>query len=206
MMIDTSRKSEDLHPQLQEAWEYLRDKWESEYPSGPKVGLSCTYRGPIDQQAAYSTGTSRLKFGQSLHNYKPAFAFDVYFYRGKTADWSFKWFEKFAVFAEEIGLEWGGRWDGLVDGPHFQFKEATPKEAQAGIVRNPVLIPKPVKEEDSIFISHTGVEVPGENSGWKLVIFVNRVEQYAVDIPIGADVVTRTSPLSKRVYVDVRVG
>lgn len=194
-MVDTSRDPKDLHPLLREAWEYLKARWEQENPNGPSVGLSCTYRGPHDQEAAFKSGASKARFGRSLHNFKPAYAFDIFFFRGRTADWSFKNFEAFAKMAEEINLEWGGRWAGLVDGPHFQFKNATPADANVGVVPNPPVIPD--------FNSVELVDVPTEDD-WKIVVM--REGQIIADVPVGPNraIFTRVSPGRRRFYVDVR--
>ena len=78
-----SRDPKDLHPLLRQAWEYLEAEWSRRHPDGPFVGLSATYRGPEAQTKAYEEGKSRLMYGQSLHNFKPAFAFDIYFHDGR---------------------------------------------------------------------------------------------------------------------------
>jgi len=188
-MSDTSRDPADLHPELQRAWEYLRHRWEEENPDGPIVGLSATYRGPIDQQAAFDRGASRVTFGQSLHNFEPAYAFDIYFNRDGVADWTFSLFERFAAMAEEIGLEWGGRWRTLVDGAHFQLKGATIADAKAGIIRNHVQIPE---------------KPPATYNPWVLVVMQEGSVLNAVEIPAGHAIFTRVSSERRRFYVDVR--
>ena len=183
-MVDTSRDPRMLHPYLQEAWEYLRGLWVAKYPQRPAVKLSATYRGPIDQNAAYDRGASPHRYPMSLHNTRPAYAFDVYFEQDGRADWSFENFELFGRMAEEVGLEWGGRWPNLVDGPHIQFWNATIEDAMDGFVLYPPIIP--------------------EVDPWKLVVMRNGQTVYTAVIPEGDAVVTRFSERRKRVYVDVR--
>lgn len=188
-MSDTSRDPNDLHPKLREAWFYLKGVWEERYPDGPLVGLSATYRGPMDQSRAFAEGRSRLTYGRSLHNYKPTFAFDIFFHDGRgKADWSFTNFELFGKIAESIGLEWGGRWTHLVDGPHFQFRDATWADALQNSVKNPPKIPKAKPPEDN----------------WRLVVMDEGRIVADVEIPPNHAMFSRMSTQRKRYYIDVR--
>jgi len=185
-MSDTSRNPEDLYPLLQEAWNYLRDKWNAEHSYGPEVRLSATYRGPIDQEKAFLGGRSNAQFGQSFHNFHPAYAFDVFFVVDGVADWSFPNFQKFGEMAEAIGLEWGGRWSTLVDGAHIQLKGMTIRDAAAGIVKASLTIPK------------------DEEEGWAIVILKDSKVLTAVEVPPNHAIFTRVSTNRRRFYVDVR--
>jgi hypothetical protein len=187
-MADTSRDPADLHPYLQEAWDYLRTAWNDRHPEGPLVELSATYRGPVDQQKAYEEGFSNAPFGQSFHNFHPAYAFDVYFNQGGVADWSFRNFQEFGEMAEEIGLEWGGRWRTLVDGAHVQLKDMTLRDAAAGVVRNKPNVPIAEAVEP----------------GWMLVILNDSEPLTAVEVPPGHAIFTRVSMGRRCFYVDVR--
>jgi peptidoglycan L-alanyl-D-glutamate endopeptidase CwlK len=71
--------------------------------------------------------------GQSLHNYRPALAFDVAFQDGKGGYSCSDCFDKFAGIAKFYGLEWGGDWAGFKDRPHFQPPRYTWQMAQAGV-------------------------------------------------------------------------
>lgn len=188
-MADTSRDPADLHLYLQEAWDYLRAQWERENPDGLYVALSATYRGPEDQQEAYESNLGP-PYGQSFHNFHPAYAFDVFFHDGQSADWSFQNFQRFGEMAEAIGLEWGGRWRSLVDGPHIQLGGMTLKDAAAGIVRNKPEIPgAPLAE-------------PEEN--WLIVVMDGSEVLTAVEVPPDHAIFTRVSSSRRRFYVDVR--
>lgn len=185
MNVDTSRDPNDLHPLLREAWEYLRDDFKRKWPDAPEPKLSATYRGPIDQNRAFANGKSRHQYPESMHNHKPAFAFDIYFEEDRRAIWDWDLFERFAREAERIGLFWGGRWPRLLDGPHFQFKDVTGVHARNGVVPHPPLIPK-----------------NGEQ--WKLVLMLDGRVVHSLPVPADMDVVTRVSQLKKRYYIDVR--
>lgn len=183
-MGDTSRDPKDLHPLLREAWDHLRADFEQRFPGGPKPRLSATYRGPKDQQRAFESGRSRVRYGHSLHNFKPAYAFDIFFDNGDgTANWDWEHFEAFAQEAKRIGLEWGGDWPGLRDGPHFQFLAATPAHARDGVIPMPPNVPK---------------------GGWLLVLMVNGETVQTVPMQGESNVVTRSAPERRRYYVDVR--
>jgi hypothetical protein len=186
-MSDTSRDPADLHPLLQDAWEYLKNKWNNEHPWGPEVKLSATYRGPEDQQKAYEGGRSFAQYGSSFHNFRPAYAFDVYFDAGGVADWSFDNFQKFGEMGEAIGLEWGGRWRSLVDGAHFQLPGMTLRDAAAGIVKQTLTIPSEDADEN-----------------WRIVVLRDSEVLTAVEVPSGHAIFTRVSSDRRRFYVDVR--
>ncbi len=136
-----SRNPADLHPELEKRWEWMQDEWKRRYPDAPQPFLTCTHRPASEQQALVDEGKSRALPMRSLHNFLPAYAFDVAFLRpdgGVT--WDFHWFEKWGELAEEIGLVWGGRWGHLVDGPHVQL-DIDWRVAQAGVI--PPLPPLP---------------------------------------------------------------
>lgn len=127
-----SRDPRDLHPELFKRWVWMADQWEQEHPDDPQPFLTCTYRPMSEQQALVDAGKSRAKPGQSLHGFLPALAFDVAFLRPDgQVTWEFHWFQLWGELAESIGLEWGGRWPHLVDGPHVQWP-VTWQQAQTG--------------------------------------------------------------------------
>lgn len=132
--LSVSRDENKLHPALKMRWQWMKEEWGRRYTDAPKPFLTCTYRSPDEQTRLVQEGKSHALPRQSLHNYEPAYAFDVAF---KLPDgsltWDFHWFEKWGKLAEEIGLEWGGRWKHLVDGPHVQMP-MTWQDAKAGIV------------------------------------------------------------------------
>jgi len=164
------------------------EAWDILYPDLPRPFLTATFRGPVDQEKAFDEGRSRAKFGESLHNFRPALAFDVAFKNERGGlDWSFDLFEKMAVLGDQVGLEWGGRWQGLVDGPHFQVP------VKASEVAKGVGIPK--------LPSHPSL--PGQD-GWRLVIMRDGAPLKIIEMLEAEDVVMRYSAEKRRVYVDLR--
>ena len=93
----------------------------------------CGFRGEKEQNEAYSSGNSNLKWPQSKHNKKPSEAVDIVPY---PVDWNdIKRFETLGQIvlqtwetdvAEEdrVGWElvWGKNFKGLVDYPHFELR------------------------------------------------------------------------------------
>lgn len=219
-----SRDPNDLHPDLKRAWEYLRDRFVALYPDAPEPRLSCTYRGKEEQEAAFKAGKSMVRFGESLHNYLPAYAFDVYFNddRGTPvdksddrADWDFVNFQRFGALAKEIGLLWGGDWPGLVDGPHIQFN-MTFMDARAGLVPAKALAKLPYAPAlDSSYTpaadsGYTPQEAQGTHgqalgSSWRIVNMMDRQVQEVFEIS-QRDTVIRISPAKRAIYVDARDG
>lgn len=184
-MSDTSRDPADLHPLLRERWAWMAEEWGKLYPGGHKPFLTATFRGPIDQGIALRNGSSKAPFGFSLHNFKPAYAFDVAFLGtdGK-ADWSFPLFERMGFIGEKTGLEWGGRWPNLVDGPHFQLPMTISMAKEGRVPEMPELL--------------------GRDTRRKIVLMREGRMLNVVDMEEDDDVVVRYSQSRRRVYVDVR--
>ena len=93
------------------------------------------YRGQEEQNSAYHSGKSKLKYPKSKHNRQPSLAVDVVPY---PVDWEdTKQFYHFAGFvqgiAEEMGisLRWGGDWNSnrlfedqsFHDLPHYELMQ-----------------------------------------------------------------------------------
>lgn len=139
-----SRDPAQLHPELRARLAWMAVEWTRRHPDAPEPFLTCTHRPREEQTELVRTGRSRALPGQSLHNFRPALAFDVAFRQPDgSVTWEFSWFQAWGELAEEAGLEWGGRWAGLVDGPHVQWP-CTWRDAQAG--RLPALPPLPGAE------------------------------------------------------------
>lgn len=86
----------------------------------------CGFRSKEDQDWAYESGNSRVRWPQSLHNKQPSLAVDVAPY---PIDWKdIQRFREFAVIVKEcaarlnIPVVWGGDWTGFPDFPHWQLK------------------------------------------------------------------------------------
>lgn len=127
-----SRKIEDCLSILRNAWALAEKKWDEQYPDRPKPFLTCTYRSNEEQTALYNQGrinkkrkVTNAKAGQSPHNYKPSFAFDIAFISlEKKLDWNPRLFFDFNKIIKEIEpqIEWGGSWVSFKDNPHFELK------------------------------------------------------------------------------------
>jgi len=187
---DTSRDPTLLEPQLQRLWEWAEAEWTRLNPTGPKVFLTATHRGPVDQERAFREGKSRARFGESLHNFRPAFAFDVAFLKNDGAlDWNLATFARFADLLKPHGLEWGGDWGpkhGIVDGPHHQLPMTL---AQAADNRPPLL--------PSVIANPPATER-------LLVVEDANGDRHIHPIPAGHDVLLRAAIDRDRVYVTIR--
>jgi len=99
------------------------------------MSVLCGYRGEEEQNAAYASGASKLKFPQSRHNQTPSLAVDVAPYINGAISWDW---EHYHPLAEHIkatwqrleqrelttgnhSLSWGGDWTSFKDGPHWQL-------------------------------------------------------------------------------------
>lgn len=86
--------------------------------------ISRGFRSKEEQDALYARGRTQpgdivtyAEGGSSFHNY--GVAFDV---RPAVPDEEKEAaYRKIGVLGEALGLEWGGRWKGFVDPPHFQY-------------------------------------------------------------------------------------
>lgn len=124
-----SRKSmkelETCHPELQRLFKEVIKQFDCSVIGG--------YRSNEQQEEFYRKGFSKLRGGQSKHNYHPSLAVDVCPY---PIDWENK--ERFILFAgyvkgvaNRLGIKirWGGDWDSdnfmkdqtFNDLPHFEL-------------------------------------------------------------------------------------
>lgn len=85
----------------------------------------CSYRSDADQQAAYDSGHSKARPGQSPHNFQPSLAVDC---APHPLDWKdIKSFQRMAQVinghAAKLGvpISWGGSWRTFKDYPHFEL-------------------------------------------------------------------------------------
>jgi len=136
-----SRRIEDLHPYLANAYKKAVAEFEKAYPLSAQPFITSTYRSKEEQDALYAQGkkdpkkkVTNAKGGQSLHNYLPSFAFDIAFVKDKgVIDWNPKLFKDFAaIICRDPNMEWGGNWKAFKDTPHFGFKGFTWQMAMAG--------------------------------------------------------------------------
>jgi len=119
-----SRKLEDLIPILaikaSELSKVIKD-------TGLEWVITSTWRPFHEQQALYDQGrtapgriVTNAKAGESFHNYGCAFDFAVL--HDEKIDWNdLPTYRRVGELGEELGLQWGGRFKGLIDLPHFQM-------------------------------------------------------------------------------------
>jgi peptidoglycan LD-endopeptidase CwlK len=115
-----------VHPILAERGTRLLERCAAE---GLALMVTQSVRSMAEQDQLYAQGrtapgkvVTNARAGESYHNFGLAFDVLVLDAMGK-ADWSPAnpgWGQAGAL-GEELGLEWGGRWRGLVDLPHFQY-------------------------------------------------------------------------------------
>lgn len=131
-----SRKITDLHPKVAMLCQQFIDNCAK---NGIDIIITSTYRDDESQTALYAQGRStpgkkvtNAKAGQSFHNYRIAFDFCPVV-NGK-AQWNnAATFTKCGEIAEQIGLEWAGRWKSFKELAHCQFTGGlTLKDLQAG--------------------------------------------------------------------------
>lgn len=139
-MRPSSRDIKDLHHELARRWLVMLAEFKRLYPNDDQPFLTQTYRNQADQAADYAKGrtapgpvVTNAKFGQSLHNFYPALAFDVAFREADGgAEWNEAEYVKLAQIAHECGLGWGGDWHHSKDRPHFEPPNFTWEMAAAG--------------------------------------------------------------------------
>lgn len=119
-----SRKLEDLHPKVKTLCENFIKACDKQ---GIDVIITSTYRDAESQNALYAQGrtapgkiVTNAKAGQSFHNWRVAFDF-VPVVNGK-AQWNdVATFNKCGQIAENLGLEWAGRWTKFKELAHCQY-------------------------------------------------------------------------------------
>lgn len=119
-----SRKLEDLHPKVKTLCEKFIASCAKQ---GIDVLITSTYRDGESQNELYAQGRTKAgkivtnaRAGQSYHNWRCAFDF-VPIVNGK-AQWNdVALFTKCGEIAENVGLEWAGRWKKFKEMPHCQY-------------------------------------------------------------------------------------
>lgn len=133
-----SRKIEDLDPRLQPlARAFAAKMAEAQLP----FVFTCTYRSQEEQNSLYAQGRTKpgsvvTKVRHSKHTDR--LAFDIAIVRSNRATWDVKVdvnanrrgdYADAGAIGRELGLRWGGDWDGdgrsddetFVDLPHFEL-------------------------------------------------------------------------------------
>ena len=92
-----------------------------------KAGISVTviegHRTPERQAELYAAGAAtHAKPWWSFHNYGTAFDIaPTKLLRKKDWDPDNPLWDKLGAIGESLGFEWGGRWKGIKDKPHFEY-------------------------------------------------------------------------------------
>lgn len=114
-----------MHPFLRERATRALSIWRGSARPGEVVKVVESVRPLATQQAYFAAGKSKADgiVKLSLHQFAPALAFDVavivggkYVASAAASEW-----QRWGAAVEIVGLEWGGRWRGLVDAPHAQI-------------------------------------------------------------------------------------
>jgi hypothetical protein len=123
---NSSRDPKLLHAELEHRMLLLFALYLQKYPDAPQPKISQTVRSASDQAKDYAKGRTapgsiitNAKPGESLHNYQPALAFDVYFLEDGKYSTNEGLYKALGELAPAVGLEWGGKWK-HPDTPHFQ--------------------------------------------------------------------------------------
>lgn len=122
--MKNSRSLDDLHPIVKSMAQDFIAKC---VLIGVDVLITSTYRDLESQAALYAVGRSapgkivtNAKAGQSWHNWRVAFDF-VPIVNGK-AQWNdAELFARCGECAEQVGLEWAGRWTKFKEMAHCQY-------------------------------------------------------------------------------------
>ena len=134
------RNPEDLIQELRDKVPAWLAECKRRAAPGDAYAIICTYRSDDDQAAAYAIGRTlpgkiitNRKPGTSAHNFKDksgkpaskAFDFAVLRYGKYIADGDDMAYKLGGMIAEDLGLEWAGRWTGkLKEAAHVQLKGA----------------------------------------------------------------------------------
>lgn len=96
------------------------------YKEGIKLRITSGYRSLEEQEELYNRGRTTpgpivtyARPGYSWHNYGRAI--DVVEMAGGVPLWNNPRWERIGRLGETFGFEWGGRWSGFKDRPHFQM-------------------------------------------------------------------------------------
>lgn len=115
-----------LHPKVQP---YARALIQKAAAKGWKFVITSGSRTYAEQDELYAQSRTKpgpkvtnARGGYSNHNF--GIAFDVTLFSGKTPVWESPLYTSIAVIAEDMGLDWGGRWTNPVDKPHYQLRPA----------------------------------------------------------------------------------
>ena len=111
----------DAHPDLQRLAYRLETR-------GVRFMVNCTHRGRAEQEAAFASGASRARWGQSPHNFKPSRAMDLSPFAVTAAAYQAITVADYNALSVDvmreavimgIALTWGGGFRSFKDRPHY---------------------------------------------------------------------------------------
>ena len=118
---------ETCHPELQRLFRVV--------VRGFDCTILCGHRGEAEQNKAFASGRSRLRWPNSKHNGRPSLSVDVAPYPlawgGTMRIYRFAGYVRGVAYGLGIRVRWGGDWDGdtdlsdqrFNDLPHFELVE-----------------------------------------------------------------------------------
>lgn len=112
------------HPWLRSRVVEVLARWRASASPGDTIRLAESVRSLETQQTYYARGASKADgvSAFSLHQYAPALAVDCLVIRAGrvVASISDPAWQRYGAIAREEGLDWGGDWSSLRDGPHVE--------------------------------------------------------------------------------------
>lgn len=106
-----------LHPYLQMLVEEFQRRCKAK---GLAVKITDCVRTKQEQDTALKNKTTQVAYPFTYHAW--GLAFDVCKNSANVPyPQDITWWQKVGEVGESLGLEWGGRWQGFVDRPHFQL-------------------------------------------------------------------------------------
>lgn len=107
------------HPDLQRVFDEVIKRYD--------CSIICGHRGQAEQDEAFRTGHSKLRWPSSRHNSTPSQAVDAVPF---PVDWgNKKRFEELAMVVKEVAdeldvkISWGGDWKTFKDLPHYELEK-----------------------------------------------------------------------------------
>lgn len=89
--------------------------------------ILCGHRNEFDQNLAFQSGTSKVKWPDSKHNSSPSLAVDVAPYPINWQDvakfYDFANYVKFVAEFLQVKVIWGGDFRSIIDMPHWQIHD-----------------------------------------------------------------------------------
>ena len=135
--LSSYRRLNTIHPVLKVLCIAILDRMD--------VSIVCGYRGEEDQNEAYNSNNSGVKFPNSKHNQSPSSAVDITPYiNGKGIRWDSREVSFMQGRIQEIAdylsipIRWGGDWDGDGDITEHKLKDFVHIEIDTEEINNTV--------------------------------------------------------------------